>query len=690
MDSVDLTKEHPKADSQPTNENQRINVEPSLVAESSKNPISARKDLVKATTKTQTITVAYLILPHMEVVDSSSADKNLRSIKRYLKKFISAQEFFDYMNKLATDDENVFLIITYYTAKDTVLPQVHEMKQLESVYIFWPLETAYGHAKDNWNYSKLRGFFPTKSSLLKTLTNDLKLHINSNSVPMSILNDEKSMRCLVEENATFVWYQLLFDNLLYMKEKNENAQTEMIEECRSNCKDNQTELEKINEFEEWYAPSQAIFWYTRDCFLYRLLNKVFRTQDFDMIFKYRCFIKDLHKQISELHSLASDEHTILTVYRGQTIDADELERLKENQSGLISMNTFLSTTMDKDVALIYAGNGSDRPLLESVLFEINADNRKTKKSRFAAIKEHSYFQDEEEILFSIDTVFRIEAVGKLTEQVWVITLSLVEEEDELLNYYKTEFSSEPSILTLAFRFAHMEQYENATKYANIAQGNNNISFTFMDNNEFPVNEKPDLTIYGEPGDEYLYKADHYAKQNDFTTALEYFEKALEIQRSCLTWNDPKVLITRRDIASMLCNLGKHEKAYYILKYVLQTQSEILPAYHPQLALTHCSLGILFQNVLDFYNALSYYKKALEIGLQSLPPTHPKLELYRERVSEMTAFVQCISFVFGPRPLNTLAENSSTPDNESPIIPDERAETKNKIVDSSNERQNENV
>ncbi|CAF4561818.1 unnamed protein product [Didymodactylos carnosus] len=46
----------------------------------------------------------------------------------------------------------------------------------------------------------------------------------------------------------------------------------------------------------------------------------------------------------------------------------ELEQIQSNNGGIISFNTFFSTTMSRDVALIYASH-----LDNSVLFEITIE-----------------------------------------------------------------------------------------------------------------------------------------------------------------------------------------------------------------------------------------------------------------------------------------------------------------------------
>jgi hypothetical protein len=74
---------------------------------------------------------------------------------------------------------------------------------------------------------------------------------------------------------------------------NEIAQIDMRNEYERAYRDNAVELAKIEEFFRSYTPESCIRWYTKDSFRYRLLNKAFRTENIDIIFKFRFFIVDL-------------------------------------------------------------------------------------------------------------------------------------------------------------------------------------------------------------------------------------------------------------------------------------------------------------------------------------------------------------------------------------------------------------
>ncbi|CAF1033396.1 unnamed protein product [Rotaria sordida] len=95
-------------------------------------------------------------------------------------------------------------------------------------------------------------------------------------------------------NAQFFHSQILMDVLLRMK----------------------TKIDDKNEFITLY---QALWWYTRETFIYQFLNQALRLQDIDLLFLFRFFIYDIQKQL-ELNQYQESIH----VYRNQLISNNEL------------------------------------------------------------------------------------------------------------------------------------------------------------------------------------------------------------------------------------------------------------------------------------------------------------------------------------------------------------------------------
>ena len=110
--------------------------------------------------------------------------------------------------------------------------------------------------------------------------------------------------------------------------------------------------------------------------------------------------------------------------------------LKTNRGGLLSFNSFLSTSEDELLARQYAEGCLGDPEIQAVLFRIKIDPT-IQSSPFAAIGHLSYFgASEGEVLFSIHTVFRIQDMELLDSGVWRVSLCLTDDDDEQLNQFK--------------------------------------------------------------------------------------------------------------------------------------------------------------------------------------------------------------------------------------------------------------
>ena len=94
-------------------------------------------------------------------------------------------------------------------------------------------------------------------------------------------------------------------------------------------------------------------WYTRECFLYWMLNAALRTDDAETILKMGCFLRDLHCQIERLY-LQTKPINPLTLFRGQGMLRAQFDKVHKNKGGLLSFNNFLSTSTDHQVGYLYA------------------------------------------------------------------------------------------------------------------------------------------------------------------------------------------------------------------------------------------------------------------------------------------------------------------------------------------------
>ncbi|CAF1261349.1 unnamed protein product [Didymodactylos carnosus] len=118
-------------------------------------------------------------------------------------------------------------------------------------------------------------------------------------------------------------------------------------------------LEAIDEFDEMYDAEFIIWWYTREGFLYRRLNKALRQQNCDALIPMHFIIVDLYTALwIDCEKLKETEWTV-QVYRGQLMSKEEISILKENTDYLLAVNSFLSASVDRDLVLIFSGSSSN-------------------------------------------------------------------------------------------------------------------------------------------------------------------------------------------------------------------------------------------------------------------------------------------------------------------------------------------
>lgn len=210
--------------------------------------------------------------------------------------------------------------------------------------------------------------------------------------------------------------------------KNANAYNEIR-------KNNEKHLETVDEFVTHYTSATAIDWYTRESFVYRLLNKTLRHNNVDILLDFGFYIIDINKRLRTLCMEQKDENEIgLHVYRGQFIDPSELIRMQLNVGCFISINTFFSTSLNRNHAIACSGSGCQRPFFESVLFDIYIDKENAGSGLFAKIAKFSARDIEEEVLIALGTFFRLEAVFQSeTSDLWIIELVMCDPNDKKLH-----------------------------------------------------------------------------------------------------------------------------------------------------------------------------------------------------------------------------------------------------------------
>ncbi|CAF1345521.1 unnamed protein product [Rotaria sordida] len=455
-------------------------------------------------------------------------------------------------------------------------------------------------------------------------------------------------------------YSTMTKEIICMME-DDNLHENMIDFCRSQYANNRHVLNLIDEFDRDYALYSPITWYTRDGFLYKMLNKALRINDIKPLVLLHNYIRHLHQQLIELQQQSIQKEPLI-LYRGQQMPIVEFEKIKNNIGGLLSISNFLSTTAIVDVAGIFAGHPLDDQTISCILFQIYIDPT-VNTFPVANIERYSYFgEGEKEYLFSMGSVFRIEKVQQRDEQVWLVHLTLTSDNDSMLaelkeslksnildqnpllmfgglliqigEYEKGEYfyligltmESEPSRLVtiwnqLGIIYSHLNQIDEAQKcYVELLQ----IKQKYLDKDDPAL-----ATIYNNIGT-------IYHNQGNSQLALEHFQRALSIHLANPESNYEYIAAEYCNIAAIFIDQGNLQEAFQCQQRSLDINRKYLPSNHPYLAQSYYALAMSLYALGRYDEMFEYMQKALSIDKQSLPPNHPQTQFHEEN---MKAVVQ---------------------------------------------------
>ncbi len=406
-------------------------------------------------------------------------------------------------------------------------------------------------------------------------------------------------------NGQFLYSQLLIDCLIRMKPTTTDK-NELVSLCKVQYKRNKSELKNIHEFEQEYSADSALKWYTRPSFLYQILNKALRIQNIDLLFLFRFFIRDLGLQLEQHQCILP-----VRIYRGQMMSNDELKSLRDAVGQFVSVNSFFSTTINRDVALFFLGDSKAPNGVQRILFEIDADPRLDGIKPFANISSVSYCPGEEEVLIMIGSVFRLIDIHYGDNQIWTVRMQLCSDNDHDLKpiseHMKKEFfgAEDTSMGQFGNVLRCMGKFDDAEKYY----------LRLL--KELPHDHQDIAGCYWGLGIVAFSKG-------QYDQSLEWHRKALEIFQRTLQSNHRHIADIRNCIGSAYESKGKFRHALESYNEALVIYQQTLGEDHHDVAMCFGNMGNSYQEEKKYSKALDCHRKALAIWQKSLPANHHRL------------------------------------------------------------------
>jgi tetratricopeptide (TPR) repeat protein len=459
-------------------------------------------------------------------------------------------------------------------------------------------------------------------------------------------------------NGYFVQTLLLIDALLRMKPVESDKQ-KLVSLCEEKYQNNEEQLEMIEEFRETYSSDQALWWYSRESFLYKMLNEALRKQDIDILFLFRFIIRDIYEQLED-----NQYSEAVAVYRGQIMSIDEVNNLQKSINKIVSINSFFSTSIDRSQALKFIKKCELPDGKERVLFEIDADPRVVTTKPFADITLHSQFTDESEILFMIGSIFHIDAIHQNNDDLWIIRMRLCGDNDnhlkELFAYMKKTYAdSNKDITLLSFgRILHqMGKFDLAKQFYERCQrefssddpSRSDLYYSlgvlttdqgdydeciewFQKTLKIKSQANPPDYIY--LGGIYNAIGDAYRQQEDYNQALEHFNKAVELYKKARADDRLDMAYAYNNIGLVYQEQDNYLEALNFYEKSLAIKQKHLPSNHPSLSTAHNNIGLVHHSLNEYDAALEHYNYSLQIQLKSLPSQHPDIAMSYENMGHV--------------------------------------------------------
>ncbi|CAF4495892.1 unnamed protein product, partial [Rotaria sp. Silwood2] len=582
--------------------------------------------------------------------DCKNTISKLKEVVSSVNTFTDADECIDFINDLKQD--RVFMIVSG-TLGQTTIPIIHEMLQLSTVFIFCANPVRHEEWAKKW--PKIKGIFTDIALICKALQQAAQ-ECDQNMILISFIttSSESSKQSLDQLDSSFMYTQIMKEILLTI-----NFQQHHIDEFLTYCRDvfanNPNELYHVNELQQEYHKHLPIWWYTYDCFLHWMLNRSLRTMEARSIIRIGFFIRDLHDHIAKLHAqqfAGKSTSNSFIVYRGQGLSKADFDQLIKSEGGLLSFNSFISTTMNLQVSLEFARKAMESSDLIGILFVMKIDPSIASTS-FADICDVSYCKQEAEMLFSMHSIFRVGSAEQMNEnsRLWQVNLTLSNENDPdlhvLTEYTRDETKASIPWLRLAKLMIKLAQYTEAEDLCKtlLTQGKCHdydignifyqlgvIKFHLKNYAEalkffeksLQIRQKQLSSQHPDVADCYNDIAIVHDSIGDYSKALSSHQKAQEIYQTTLYLNHPQLATSYHNIGVVYNHMDNYSNALSSHQKALKIRQATLPSNHPQLATSYSSLGSVYDKMGDYSNALSCHQKALAIRQKVLPSNHPSL------------------------------------------------------------------
>ncbi|CAF0862704.1 unnamed protein product [Didymodactylos carnosus] len=237
-------------------------------------------------------------------VVKENIEQKLRTIINYLKIFDNIEICEKYIRENIKNLKVILIVSDQFG--QIIVPRLQDLSQLMAVYVYCEEK----QSSEQWTQQfqkntpspvhfipvgkvyiqvlffniQVKGVLTQIDELIESIKHDQKHREKyDETISISIFDPSNKEKSTTGLNSSFMYQQLLTDILIQMESTSADKK-ELVDACQFFYKDNGEQLKILNDFDQTYSSNQALWWYPRESFLYRLLNKALRIANIDLLF----------------------------------------------------------------------------------------------------------------------------------------------------------------------------------------------------------------------------------------------------------------------------------------------------------------------------------------------------------------------------------------------------------------------
>lgn len=304
------------------------------------------------------------------------------------------------------------------------------MSQINAVFIFCSNKSR--HEKWAKNWTKIECVCIEINDLCEVVEQAVK-QCTQQSIQISFTkNSDKSPKENLDVLDSSFMYTQILKEILFETDLDNQHMKDFLKYCRQIFAGNDRILKNCDKIEQDYRKHTPAWWYACESFLHSMADLAIRLVEVDLMVQMGFFIRDLCEQIKYFHSEQFDsvhKSDPFTVYCGQGLSKTDFNELMEAKDKLLPFNNFLLTSKNRKISVSFAEEALPNLDRIGVLFVMNIDPS-ISPTPFMNVGNMGYYEDEE-ILFSMHSVFRINDIKKINnnDYLWKVNLTLTSDGD---------------------------------------------------------------------------------------------------------------------------------------------------------------------------------------------------------------------------------------------------------------------